>query len=136
MTTETTVTFFYSCQVIGQHQNLLLRSGNASINYTLLSNDNGFLSFYPHQFTQRTLLARFQMNFTDTDIKNTSSRSNEFQKMRTLNFEGGGENKRTVGRKENYVTFVRKPVYAAMVLLAKLGDHQVFSELLGKIYNF
>ncbi|XP_022236209.1 alpha-L-iduronidase-like [Limulus polyphemus] len=32
--------------------------------YKLLSNDNAFLSFFPHQFEQRTLLARFQMNNT------------------------------------------------------------------------
>ncbi|KAH3707946.1 hypothetical protein DPMN_067366 [Dreissena polymorpha] len=30
----------------------------------LLSNDNAFLSWFPHQYTQRTLLARFQMNNT------------------------------------------------------------------------
>ncbi|GAB1597351.1 alpha-L-iduronidase-like [Argonauta hians] len=34
------------------------------LNFTMLSNDNAFLSYYPHQFTQRTLLARFQMNNT------------------------------------------------------------------------
>uniref|UniRef100_A0A336ML52 CSON002247 protein n=1 Tax=Culicoides sonorensis TaxID=179676 RepID=A0A336ML52_CULSO len=32
------------------------------INLESISHDNAFLSFYPHQFTQRTLLARFQMN--------------------------------------------------------------------------
>lgn len=31
----------------------------------LISHDNAFLSFYPYQFTQRTLLARFQMNNTN-----------------------------------------------------------------------
>ena len=34
------------------------------MNFGLLSNDNGFLSYNPHFFTQRTLLARFQMNNT------------------------------------------------------------------------
>ena len=34
------------------------------MNYALLSNDNGFLNFNPHFFTQRTLVARFQMNET------------------------------------------------------------------------
>ncbi|XP_041370687.1 alpha-L-iduronidase-like isoform X2 [Gigantopelta aegis] len=52
-------------KVIAQHQNLIIAISNHPIkNYTLLSNDNGFLSYYPHQFTQRTLLARFQMNTT------------------------------------------------------------------------
>ena len=33
--------------------------------YQLLSNDNAFLSYHLCPFTQRTLLARFQMNTTD-----------------------------------------------------------------------
>lgn len=37
---------------------------NSTINYTLLSNDNAFLSYHPHPFTQRTLTARFQVNNT------------------------------------------------------------------------
>ena len=32
--------------------------------YALLSNDNAFLSYHPHQFSQRTLTARFQVNDT------------------------------------------------------------------------
>lgn len=51
-------------QVIIQHQNLLISKANNTINYSLLSNDNAFLSYYPHYFTQRTLTARFQMNNT------------------------------------------------------------------------
>ncbi|XP_075344582.1 alpha-L-iduronidase isoform X3 [Mycteria americana] len=51
-------------KVIIQHQNLLISKANSTINYTLLSNDNAFLSYYPHYFTQRTLTARFQMNNT------------------------------------------------------------------------
>lgn len=51
-------------QVINQHQDLLLADPNSTINYTLLSNDNAFLSYHPHQFTQRTLTARFQVNNT------------------------------------------------------------------------
>ncbi|XP_072716094.1 alpha-L-iduronidase isoform X3 [Ciconia boyciana] len=51
-------------KVIIQHQNLLISKANNTINYTLLSNDNAFLSYYPHYFTQRTLTARFQMNNT------------------------------------------------------------------------
>ncbi|XP_071587319.1 alpha-L-iduronidase isoform X2 [Heliangelus exortis] len=51
-------------KVIIQHQNLLISRANNTINYTLLSNDNAFLSYYPHYFTQRTLTARFQMNNT------------------------------------------------------------------------
>ncbi|NWU89531.1 IDUA iduronidase, partial [Upupa epops] len=53
-------------KVIIQHQNLLISKANNTINYTLLSNDNAFLSYYPHYFTQRTLTARFQMNNTKT----------------------------------------------------------------------
>ncbi|XP_051923594.1 alpha-L-iduronidase isoform X2 [Hippocampus zosterae] len=49
-------------KVISQHQDVL--SANTSINYTLLSNDNAFLSYHPHPFTQRTLTARFQVNNT------------------------------------------------------------------------
>ena len=32
--------------------------------YVLLSNDNAFLSYHPHPFSQRTLTARFQVNNT------------------------------------------------------------------------
>nr|XP_020662724.1 alpha-L-iduronidase [Pogona vitticeps] len=52
-------------KVISQHQNLLIAKANNTINYTLLSNDNAFLSYHPHYFTQRTLTARFQMNNTN-----------------------------------------------------------------------
>uniref|UniRef100_A0A3Q0SML2 Alpha-L-iduronidase n=1 Tax=Amphilophus citrinellus TaxID=61819 RepID=A0A3Q0SML2_AMPCI len=51
-------------KVINQHQDLLLANPNNTINYTLLSNDNAFLSYHPHPFTQRTLTARFQVNNT------------------------------------------------------------------------
>lgn len=51
-------------QVIHQHQDLLLADPNSTINYTLLSNDNAFLSYHPFPFTQRTLTARFQVNNT------------------------------------------------------------------------
>ncbi|KAF7239958.1 Alpha-L-iduronidase [Varanus komodoensis] len=51
-------------KVIVQHQNLLLARANNTINYTLLSNDNAFMSYHPYFFTQRTLTARFQMNNT------------------------------------------------------------------------
>uniref|UniRef100_A0A3Q1ISV6 Uncharacterized protein n=1 Tax=Anabas testudineus TaxID=64144 RepID=A0A3Q1ISV6_ANATE len=50
-------------KIINQHQDLLLNNAN-TINYTLLSNDNAFLSYHPHPFTQRTLTARFQVNNT------------------------------------------------------------------------
>ncbi|XP_061763126.1 alpha-L-iduronidase-like isoform X1 [Nerophis ophidion] len=49
-------------KVISQHQDLKL--ANSTMNYTLLSNDNAFLSYHPHPFTQRTLTARFQVNNT------------------------------------------------------------------------
>ncbi|XP_056146340.1 alpha-L-iduronidase isoform X2 [Lampris incognitus] len=52
-------------KVITQHQDLLLVGKNYNtINYTLLSNDNAFLSYHPYPFTQRTLTARFQVNNT------------------------------------------------------------------------
>ena len=51
-------------KIISQHQNIIIANTNSKINYTLLSNDNGFLSFYPRQFSQRTLMARFQVNNT------------------------------------------------------------------------
>ncbi|KAL3863772.1 hypothetical protein ACJMK2_005507 [Sinanodonta woodiana] len=52
-------------KVIGQHLNEMVTSSSPPIkNYKLLSNDNGFLSWYPYQFTERTLLARFQINTT------------------------------------------------------------------------
>ncbi|XP_043529954.1 alpha-L-iduronidase isoform X2 [Chiloscyllium plagiosum] len=51
-------------KVIAQHQNLLISNPKNTINFTLLSNDNGFLNYYPNYFTQRTLTARFQMNNT------------------------------------------------------------------------
>ncbi|XP_067409489.1 alpha-L-iduronidase isoform X2 [Emydura macquarii macquarii] len=51
-------------KVITQHQNLLIAKANNTVNYTLLSNDNAFMNYYPHYFTQRTLTARFQMNNT------------------------------------------------------------------------
>lgn len=43
---------------------MLMANPNSTINYTLLSNDNAFLSYHPHPFTQRTLTARFQVNNT------------------------------------------------------------------------
>ena len=44
-----------------EHQNHIDRFG---VDYALLSNDNAFLSYQPHPFSQRTLLARFQVNTT------------------------------------------------------------------------
>lgn len=51
-------------KVIQQHQDLLLSDPNNTFNYRLLSNDNAFLSYHPHPFSQRTLTARFQVNNT------------------------------------------------------------------------
>ncbi|ESO86810.1 hypothetical protein LOTGIDRAFT_128432 [Lottia gigantea] len=79
-------------KIIAQHQNIFRANPDSPVNFQLLSNDNGFLSYYPYQFTQRTLVARFQIN-------NTSPR---------------------------YTTFVQKPVHAAMVMLSKLGNQQVY----------
>ncbi|XP_064440172.1 alpha-L-iduronidase isoform X7 [Mirounga angustirostris] len=47
-------------KVIAQHQNLLVANSSSAVHYALLSNDNAFLSYQPHYFTQRTLTARFQ----------------------------------------------------------------------------
>lgn len=51
-------------KVIAQHQNLLVAANSSALRYALLSNDNAFLSYHPHPFTQRTLTARFQVNNT------------------------------------------------------------------------
>ncbi|KAF4013231.1 hypothetical protein G4228_004486 [Cervus hanglu yarkandensis] len=51
-------------KVIAQHQNLLLANASSAVRYALLSNDNAFLSYHPHPFSQRTLTARFQVNNT------------------------------------------------------------------------
>ncbi|XP_055977490.1 alpha-L-iduronidase [Sorex fumeus] len=51
-------------KVIAQHQNLLVADNSSGVHYSLLSNDNAFLSYHPHPFTQRTLTARFQVNNT------------------------------------------------------------------------
>ncbi|XP_007641176.1 alpha-L-iduronidase isoform X1 [Cricetulus griseus] len=51
-------------KVIAQHQNLLFANSSSSMHYVLLSNDNAFLSYHPHPFSQRTLTARFQVNNT------------------------------------------------------------------------
>ncbi|XP_051026089.1 alpha-L-iduronidase [Acomys russatus] len=51
-------------KVIAQHQNLLFANSSSSMRYVLLSNDNAFLSYHPHPFSQRTLTARFQINNT------------------------------------------------------------------------
>ncbi|XP_044184138.1 alpha-L-iduronidase-like isoform X2 [Acropora millepora] len=50
-------------KILALHQNLLLKT-NFSIRYDLLSNDNGFMNYDPVFFRQRTLLARFQMNYS------------------------------------------------------------------------
>ncbi|XP_075705975.1 alpha-L-iduronidase isoform X2 [Rhinoderma darwinii] len=51
-------------KVIDQHLDIMHSDGNPSMNFSLLSNDNAFMNYYPHYFTQRTLTARFQMNNT------------------------------------------------------------------------
>ncbi|KAM4050755.1 alpha-L-iduronidase isoform 2-T2 [Anomaloglossus baeobatrachus] len=51
-------------KVIDQHLDFMHSDGNPSMNYSLLSNDNAFMNYYPHYFTQRTLTARIQMNNT------------------------------------------------------------------------
>ncbi|XP_053317658.1 alpha-L-iduronidase [Spea bombifrons] len=51
-------------KVIDQHRDYLLSNKSGGFKYHLLSNDNAFMNYYPHYFTQRTLTARFQMNNT------------------------------------------------------------------------
>ncbi|XP_077332228.1 alpha-L-iduronidase isoform X2 [Lithobates pipiens] len=51
-------------KVIDEHLDYMLSNDSQKMNYSLLSNDNAFMNYYPHYFTQRTLTARFQMNNT------------------------------------------------------------------------
>lgn len=53
-----------AAKIIAEHIQQFYINKAPSFIYNLLSNDNAFLSYYPHQFTQRTLFARFQMNNT------------------------------------------------------------------------
>ena len=46
------------CQVLAVHQNRWLSVNEGVKSYALLSNDNGFLSYNPFFFTERTLTAR------------------------------------------------------------------------------
>lgn len=57
-------------------------------NLTGISHDNAFLSYYPYEFEQRTLFARFQLNLT----------------------------------RPPHVQMIEKPVYAALGMLATLGE--------------
>lgn len=58
------------------------------VNLTGISHDNAFLSYYPYEFEQRTLFARFQMNLT----------------------------------RPPHIQMIEKPVYAALGMLATLGE--------------
>jgi L-iduronidase len=49
--------------VIAEHQHIMVKQHGLPLQ--LLSNDNAFLNYHPYYFTQRTLLARFQMNNTN-----------------------------------------------------------------------
>ncbi|KAK7496613.1 hypothetical protein BaRGS_00012265 [Batillaria attramentaria] len=111
-------------KVIAQHQNMLIATGHSPINFTLLSNDNGFLSYYPHQFTQRTLVTRFQMNSTTTLCSNASIATAAHKSQSA-----------PASSHENYVTFVRKPIYAAMCLLSKLGDQQLPAHVADSLFK-
>ncbi|GFN80707.1 alpha-l-iduronidase [Plakobranchus ocellatus] len=97
-------------KVIVQHQNILPMQKTYLRNYALLSNDNAFLSYYPNQFTQRTLLARFQINSTSA----------------TEAIKEGGKIINAELDQQRYVTFVRKPAYILMGMLALLGEKQIF----------
>ncbi|XP_035873761.1 alpha-L-iduronidase isoform X3 [Phyllostomus discolor] len=82
-------------KVIAQHQDLLVGNSSSSVRYALLSNDNAFLSYHPHPFSQRTLAARFQVNNT----------------------------------RPPHVQLLRKPVLAAMGLLALLDGEQLWAQV-------
>ena len=41
-----------------------MANASSAVRYALLSNDNAFLSYHPHPFSQRTLTACFQVNNT------------------------------------------------------------------------
>jgi L-iduronidase len=73
-------------ETVFQHWNLIYR--NETPNLRSISHDNAFLSYHPHEFDQRTLLARFKMNLT----------------------------------RPPHVQFIQKPVYAALGMLANLGE--------------
>lgn len=57
-------TYFTSPKRRDQKNNDMKHILDQKINFTLLSSDNSFLSYHPHQFTQQTLLSRFQINNT------------------------------------------------------------------------
>lgn len=54
----------YPAMVVKLISRHLLSTDKLFINYRMTSNDNAFLSYAPHYFTQRTLFARFQVNNT------------------------------------------------------------------------
>ncbi|RUS90161.1 hypothetical protein EGW08_002040 [Elysia chlorotica] len=116
-------------KVIVQHQNILSARRGASTkrylrNYALLSNDNAFLSYYPNQFTQRTLLARFQINKTSSEPTITESES--IHGVVRAGDDAKEKSTLTGPVKESYVTFVRKSVYILMGMLPLLGDKQIY----------
>ena len=84
-------------KIIAMHLDRYKR--DSDLDFRLLSNDNAFLSYFPYQFEQRTLLARFQMNGTSTaDLK--------------TNFNAS----------PSWVQFFVKPIHSAISMLSYLGE--------------
>ena len=53
-------------KIIDRHFTEIIQSPNYNeTNYSLISNDNGFMTYTPNHFSQRTLTSRFQINSTD-----------------------------------------------------------------------
>jgi len=77
------------------------------MDYQLLSNDNAFLSCHPFPFTQRTLLARFQVKKSTFVTTKTNFRSSFIE---TICFVG-----------KNETGFVKTCPDVSPVPLAKLG---------------
>jgi len=77
------------------------------MDYQLLSNDNAFLSYHPFPFTQRTLLARFQVKKSTFVTTKTNFRSSFIE---AICFVG-----------KNETGFVKTCPDVSPVPLAKLG---------------
>ncbi|GAB6027569.1 hypothetical protein CHUAL_001810 [Chamberlinius hualienensis] len=83
-------------KVISQHIDFMLMKTNNSINYALLSNDNGFINTLPVVFHQRTLLSRFQ-NFQNMTMISNMIRKPVFILTGLLNFLGDNYGKVQIG---------------------------------------
>lgn len=91
-----------ACKIINQH--ILSLVDNLGVNYTLLSNDHGFMG----QWGNRTLLARFG------DIEDRRAQSGYLTEE--------GDLREDLGRRK--FESIKKPVLNVMALLSLLGDKQ------------